>query len=169
MFVLARRYTPFIQSLQIVFVLCVCFKEEKLGELIPAARLHALENIDPIVLDSKDKNDCVDKMEKLVDDFVDDFIKNDPFFKDVPERGVTALKRELKPQFIEAFVTSIFWCFVSSTGRGRGANVYLQADIKKCYFLDRQSIICDVFWSLILLGIGRCCSVGTIFCNSFLS
>ena len=84
-----------------------CFQEDKLDGLIRTARSHALENLNSIVPKSYNKNDCIQKMEQLTDEFVDDYIKNEPFFKKVPKKeiGIVTLKKELEPQFIEAFVT----------------------------------------------------------------
>eukprot|EP00494_Astrolonche_serrata_P031183 UN31452 len=55
------------------------------------------------VLIAATEDDCVDKMNNNMDKFVNDFIKKDPFLKEVPKEEVEKLKKELEPKFRDAF------------------------------------------------------------------
>ena len=56
-----------------------------------------------IVLDSLDLPDCLSRMEDGVENFCDNFVERDPFFKHVPHDVVESVQRKLKGPFEDFF------------------------------------------------------------------
>ena len=78
-------------------------KEEKISELIDAAREELRRKKKDIVMASVDEHGCVEIMELGVDEFVKQFVDADELLKMVPERPVLELKAKLNSEFRKAF------------------------------------------------------------------
>ena len=83
-------------------------ENQKIQELVAAAKRHAMTNKDDIVLESWDPEDCVGRMVDSVDSFAADFILKDDFFKEVPEDAIQKLEQQLEPIFKDAYVIFLF-------------------------------------------------------------
>ena len=72
-------------------------------ELIEAARRHALDAQDEIILASSNADNCVMNMGDAVDAFAVEYCGDDEFFNDiVPGAEILELKKELEPSFRNA-------------------------------------------------------------------
>eukprot|EP00494_Astrolonche_serrata_P031099 UN31368 len=54
---------------------------------------------DDIILESKDLDTCVDRINECIDNTAKEFVEKDEFLKEVPQKDVDTLKNELTPIF----------------------------------------------------------------------
>ena len=78
-------------------------EKEKIGDLLDFVRAATLRDKDDIVLQSKSSDDCNDTMRETVDIYAESFVKEDEFFKSVPEIPIEKLKDELEHDFRGAY------------------------------------------------------------------
>ena len=80
-------------------------EREKTKELIDATRVDTLDKKMIIVNASTSEDNCVERMEGNVDNFVIQFVAAHPFMKNValPVDAIEELKKDLEPIFRAAF------------------------------------------------------------------
>ena len=83
----------------------------KTEELIDSARGNVEEKKPQIVLQSQDEQDCFDRMVLAVNNFTDEFVETDEFFKSVPTEAVQKLQEQLDPVFRNAYVNQPFYLY----------------------------------------------------------
>lgn len=80
-------------------------------QLAEKVRQHMKDKQRPIVEQSENEDDCVQKMEKEIDDFVDSVVKQDEGWTEVPRELIDELieefKKEHDPIYRNAFVISV--------------------------------------------------------------
>ena len=80
-------------------------------ELADAVREH-MDKVKPlIVMKSEDEEHCVELMKDEMDDFVEAFVQDDDFFKEIPDKLVKSLKIEHDPIYRDAYVNTHFFLF----------------------------------------------------------
>merc|ERR1740124_2030051 len=78
-------------------------RKQTVDAFLEAVKDGVLANKDPILDDAVDEEDCVGKMNRVADEYGDEFVLNDDFLREIPEPEHSRIKRRLEPLFRDAF------------------------------------------------------------------
>merc|ERR1740124_2183895 len=78
-------------------------RKQTVDAFLEAVKDGVLANKDPILDDAVDEEDCVGKMNRVADEYGDEFVLNDDFLREIPEPELSRIKRRLEPLFRDVF------------------------------------------------------------------
>ena len=82
------------------------FKFRKAKELLDDVKQVVLNSQDRVIDSSSSSEDCVEKANKLADQYAQTFVRKADWLREVPEAELEELKKELEPLFKNGYVSS---------------------------------------------------------------